>query len=82
MAERKERYADAAALYEEVLATDPRNIQARFNIARLYHKKLDKAVFVRKHYRLKEHLTKEHPFYHDAETLLQELSKIASAGRS
>jgi membrane associated rhomboid family serine protease/Tfp pilus assembly protein PilF len=76
MAERKENHSDAASLYEQVLADDPRNIQARFNVARLYHKKLDKTVHARKHYRvLKEHATKDHPFYHEAETALQELTK-------
>ncbi len=77
IAERKERYSDAVSLYEQVLAADPHNIIARFNVARLYHKKLNKAVFARKHYRLLiEHLTKEHPFYHHAEVSLQELSKL------
>jgi tetratricopeptide (TPR) repeat protein len=81
MAERKERYSDAVTLYEKVLAADPRNIMARFNVARIYHKKLDKAVYARKHYRLlKEHLTQEHPFYHDAEVSLQELSKPPDGG--
>jgi len=76
MAERKECYSDAASLYEQVLTADPHNIQARFNVARLYHKKLNKVNYARKHYRLlKEHLNKEHPFYHDAEISLQELSK-------
>jgi membrane associated rhomboid family serine protease len=75
MAERKECYSDAASLYEQVLTADPCNFQARFNVARLYHKKLNKVHYARKHYRLlKEHLTKEHPFYHDAEISLQELS--------
>ena len=76
MAERGERYQDAASLYEQVLTADPRHFQARFNLARLYHKKLDKGVYARKHYRLlKEHVAKDHPFYHDADMSLQELSK-------
>jgi hypothetical protein len=77
MAERKECYSDAASLYEQVLTANPYNFQARFNVARLYHKKLNKVQYARKHYRLlKEYLTEGHPFYHEAEISLQELSKF------
>jgi tetratricopeptide (TPR) repeat protein len=72
MAERKEQYAEAASLYERMLAADPRHIQARFNLARLYQNKLNSAATARKHYRLlTEHLPKDHPYRHDAETALK-----------
>jgi membrane associated rhomboid family serine protease len=81
MSERKELYTEAAALYEQVLADEPRNFMARFNLARLYHRRLNQVVQARKHYRLlKEHVNKDHPFYNDAEVSLQELAAQRDAG--
>lgn len=76
MAERREQYTDAAALYEKVLAMDPRHIQARFNLARLYHKRTADAVNARKHYRflLGDQMPREHVFRHEAEMSLKELT--------
>jgi len=76
MAERREQYANAAALYEKLLAIDPRHVHARFNIARLYHKKMGDVVNARRHYRflLGAQMSQEHPFRHEAEISLKELS--------
>jgi tetratricopeptide (TPR) repeat protein len=41
LAERKENYSNAAELYEKVLVHDGSNIQARFNLTRLYMGKLN-----------------------------------------
>lgn len=41
LALRKERYGDAAELYEKVLAHDASNLQARFDVARAYLRKLN-----------------------------------------
>lgn len=41
LALRKERYNDAAELFEKVLAYDAENFQARFDVARVYLRKLN-----------------------------------------
>jgi hypothetical protein len=41
LALRKERYGDAAGLFEKVLAHDASNFQARFDMARAYLRKLN-----------------------------------------
>ncbi len=75
MSERKELYSKAAELYEQFLSADPRHIQARFNIARIYHKKMNDMMRARKHYRLlKEHTPQDHPFHHEAEVAMKELA--------
>jgi len=76
MAERREQFADAAALYEKFLTIDPRHVQARFNVARLYHKRVEDAVNARKHYRflLGAQMPQDHAFRHEAEISLKELS--------
>lgn len=66
------RYPEAAALYERVLAVDPRNIQARFNLARIYDRQLDIAVKARVHCRaLMKLIPPEHPYYRDAVDMLK-----------
>ncbi len=74
MSEKKELYPAAAGLYEKFLAQEPGNLQARFNLARLYHKRLNNAVAARRHYRfLAQHAPKDHPFMNEAENGLKEL---------
>ena len=41
LAERKERFSDAAELYEKVLAYDASDFQARFSVARIYLRRLN-----------------------------------------
>jgi membrane associated rhomboid family serine protease/Tfp pilus assembly protein PilF len=73
-ADRGGNYADAVALYERVLAREKANIQARFNLARIYHHKLADAVKARLHYRaLAEHTPEEHPFHSEAKEALKAL---------
>jgi len=80
LAERGEAFPKAAELYEQLLAMDAKNIQARFNLARIYHHRLQDRDNARKHYTLlKEHAPKDHPFHGEAERGLQE-SAFSSAG--
>ncbi len=74
MADKGGRYADAAALYEKVLAQDKTHLQARFNLARVYHHRLADAAKARMHYRaLREHAPEGHPYCSEAQDALKAL---------
>jgi len=71
LAERGENYSKAAELYENVLFHDTSNIQARFNLARIYLEKLnDRNNGLRQLQQLMKAVAKEHPYY---EYAVQEL---------
>ncbi len=75
MSEKKGQYSQAAELYEQVLRTDIKNIQARFNVARIYEKRLNDIPNAKLHYKkLMELLPQDHPFRRDASDSLKELS--------
>jgi hypothetical protein len=74
MADKGERYGDAATLYEKLLAREQGHIQARFNLARIYHRRLNDTAKALLHYQaLSLHAPKDHPFYGEAMTGIQEL---------
>ncbi len=80
MSEKKELYPAAATLYEKFLTQEPGNFQARFNLARIYHRRLQNVVSARRHYRfLLEHAPKEHPFFNEAENGLKDLRPASQA---
>lgn len=67
LAAQRAMYPEAATLYEKLLQTDPRNIQARYNLARIYDKQLSNDAKARRHYReLMKSLPPEHPYYRDS----------------
>lgn len=77
LAERGENYAKAAALYEKHLFLDPKNIQARFSLARIYQNKLDDRHNAIMQYRkLLSILPSDHPYYHDAEQAIKALGVL------
>jgi membrane associated rhomboid family serine protease len=83
MAEKGERYHDAATLYEKLVAREKGNIQARFNLARVYHRRLNDAAKALSHYRaLTEHAPKDHPFHFEAQNAIQELRNAARASQT
>jgi tetratricopeptide (TPR) repeat protein len=72
LAERGENYPKAAMLYEKLLASDPKNIQARYNLARIYHRKLDDLGNALMHYKkLSEHAPPDHPYRGEAMNVLK-----------
>ncbi len=74
LAEKKERFPEAAALYEKLLSAEPKNYQARFNLARIYKNRLNNIVNARRHYKiLTELLPREHPYHQDAQDTLKTL---------
>ena len=73
MAERKGNFPGAASLYEQLLLSDPKNIQTRFNLARVYEKKLDDNIKARLHYQeLLKHVPEGHPYHREATEFLAE----------
>jgi membrane associated rhomboid family serine protease len=65
-------YPKAAALYEKVVSGDPQNIQARYNLARIYEKQLNMNARAKMHYReLMGIVSPEHPYYRDAHDALK-----------
>jgi tetratricopeptide (TPR) repeat protein len=75
LSEKGGKYTESAELYENVLKLDPKNPQARFNLARIYDKKLNDSRSARRHYKaLTEHTPKGHPFHMEALEALQQLS--------
>ncbi len=75
LSEKKAQFSQAAELYEHVLKTDTKNIQARFNLARMYDKRLNDIPNAKLHYKkLTELLPQDHPFHRDASDALKELS--------
>lgn len=67
LAERGEDYQKAAELYEKVLAQDPNNIQALFNLARIYHYRLkDMNNALRQYRKLMQLLPEGHPYHQEA----------------
>jgi membrane associated rhomboid family serine protease/Tfp pilus assembly protein PilF len=74
LAEKRGLHAEAIALYEKFLAADQEHIQARFNLAELYNRKLKNVEKARPHYKVLLRLVpQEHPFYRDAIDALKEL---------
>lgn len=67
MAEKRGRYTEAAELYEQYLKAKPKEIQARFNLARTYEKRLGDPARAGQHYALiVEALPESHPLRRDA----------------
>jgi len=67
LAEKGENYKKAASFYEEVLEVDPKHLQARFQLARIYQKRLRNHGKAHLHYRkLAEHAPQGHPFHREA----------------
>lgn len=61
-------YQLAAKHYEELLASDKTHAQARFNLARIYHRKMDDLANARRHYKvLVEQLPVGHTYRIEAE---------------
>lgn len=70
-AEMAGNHPEAARLYEELLAMDKKDAQARFNLARLYQKKLEDNARARAHFTaLMRMLPEGHAFRVEAETFL------------
>jgi tetratricopeptide (TPR) repeat protein len=81
LAEKGENFDKAASFYEEVLSTDPTHLQARFNLARIYHNRLGDQVNAHLHFRkLVEHAPQEHPYRREAKDVLNR--PIRNKGRS
>lgn len=71
-AERASDFENAADLYEKVLSADPEHVQARFNLARLYHLKLENFQKARRHYNfLTTLLPPDHPYHRDAREAME-----------
>ena len=71
LAERGENFNKAASFYEEVLSADPTHLQARFNLARIYHNRLGDQVNSHLHFRkIIEHAPQEHPYRREAKDVL------------
>lgn len=72
LADRGENYQKAAELYEKFLAIDAANVQARFNLARIYHMKLkDRNNALRQYGRLLDILPQDHPYRHETEEAIK-----------
>jgi hypothetical protein len=60
--QRRERFPEAARMYEELLAADPGHL-VRFNLARLYDLKPNQPLLAKKHYKiLMTKLPQGHPY--------------------
>lgn len=71
LAERSENFNKAALFYEEVISADPTHLQARFNLARIYHNRLGDQVSAHLHFRkIVEHAPQEHPYRREAKDFL------------
>jgi membrane associated rhomboid family serine protease len=67
LAEKRSQYAEATELYKELLTHNPKHVQARFNLARIYDMKLNDARNAKLHYQeLMKVLPMDHPFRRDA----------------
>ena len=76
LAEKGENYQKAASLYEKLLNMTPGNMQARFNLSRIYLNRLeDKENGIRQLKKLREGTPPDHPYHVFAE---DELKNIAS----
>lgn len=72
LADRGEDFPKAAELYEKYLHGDPLHIQARFNLARIYHKRLnDRNNALRQYRKLLEVAPPDHPYRHEAEMAVE-----------
>lgn len=75
MAEKGENYSKAAALYEKALSADAKNLQARFNLARIYLNKLEnRENAIRQLKKLKETAPAGHPYQSYAEDELKNIT--------
>jgi membrane associated rhomboid family serine protease len=82
LAERGDNYPKAAELYEKVLANEPDNIQARFNLARIYHHRLPDKNNALRHYRkLIDLLPPQHPYHRDASDAVKTFVAVKKAAR-
>ena len=76
LAERKENYSNAAELYEKVLAHDGSNMQARFDLVRLYMMKLNDRDKALRHMQiLAETAPKGHPYHNYALGQMAKMNK-------
>ncbi len=80
LAERGENHIKAAELYEKVLVHDVSNIQARFNLARIYVRKLNDQDNGLKHLRiLSTTAPKGHPYYEYAVDEMRNMGKVGTS---
>jgi len=71
LAEKGENFNKAVSFYEEVLSVDPTHLQARFNLARIYHNRLGDQVNAQLHFcKLVEHAPQGHPYRREAKDVL------------
>ena len=74
LAERGDNFQKAAELYEKTLALDPRHVQARFNLARIYmNRLLNNAKALLHTRRLLQHLPPAHPYHGEAQDMVLKL---------
>jgi len=80
LAERGERFSDAAGLYEDYLAREPKDHQARLSLARIYHNRLNDAEKALSHYRaLIKLIEPGTPYYEEVSGFIRELAKEGPA---
>jgi tetratricopeptide (TPR) repeat protein len=75
--EKSENYVDAAEHFKTVLQEDRDNIEARYRLARLYHKRLNQPKKAISEYKMIFKLVPtDHPYKRDAYFSIKELSEI------
>ncbi len=73
-AERDEKYTEAVVLLNEVLEVNPKHIEARFRLARIYHRQLKrKGSAIHEYENLMEILPKGAPYHMTAREAAEEL---------
>ena len=73
-AERDEKYTEAVVLLNEVLEVNPKHIEARFRLARIYHRQLKrKGSAIHEYENLMEILPKGAPYHMTAREAVEEL---------
>ena len=77
--EKKGRYEDAVTYYKGVLEEDPQHIEARFNLARIYHYKLvRKGSAIHEYDKLINMLPETTPHYKTAKKAIEDLLRVNS----
>lgn len=80
LAEKEERFPDAAGLYEDYLAREPKDLQARLSLARIYQSRLDDAEKALGHYReLIKLVEPGTPYHEEVSGFIKELAKEGPA---
>jgi tetratricopeptide (TPR) repeat protein len=72
LAEKNHKWEEAVKYYKGVLAEDPAHMQARFNLARLYHKQLDRpGSAIAEYEALRDNAPEGHVFRREAEEAIE-----------